>query len=468
MTRKIAIIGAGSKGFTKTLVTDCLAFPELRKDTTFSFMDINEPRLKHLLKFFEEYKEFNKDKIGTVNFEITTDQRKAIEGAKYVISPFMVGGWEAYKSDLDIPFKYGVTQCIGDTLGPGGVFRFLRSVPVYQEIIKNMKEVGYNAGDKNRIMPLLLNYTNPMAMNTWYCNSLWPNSTVGLCHGVQGTSHMLRRWVGAMPEEFSFLCAGINHMAWFLELRFKDYLDPNATWKDAYPIIWDHYEDEPELVGSEKLRFDMMKATGYFMTESSGHLSEYIPYYRKRQDLLDKYNGYPNEKDCLFHNTLIHGVDQKSFERDSKNFDAKAEQDEEVSAQFFKSSPSQEYASNIIRAIETNIPFVFNGNVQNYKQGLITNLPEGACVEVPVTADFHGLHPQGGIELPPVCAALCASNVWVQMCAVQGALEMDREKIYHAVLLDPNTASFCGPEEIRSMVDEMFEANKKWLSWWKD
>jgi alpha-galactosidase len=469
MTLKIAVIGAGSKGFTKTLVTDCLAFAALRKDTTFSFMDINETRLKYLMKYFEAYKEAHKDKIPNVKFEITTDQRKAIKDAKYIISPFMVGGWEAYKNDLDIPFKYGVTQCIGDTLGPGGVFRFLRSVPVYQEIIKNMREVGYNAGEeKNRVKPLLLNYTNPMAMNTWYCNALWPNSTVGLCHGVQGTSDMLRMWVGAMPHEFSFFCAGINHMAWFLELRYKDSADPNGTWKDAYPIIWEHYKEEPELIGTEKLRFDMMKAFGYFMTESSGHLSEYLPYYRKRQDLLDKFNGVPNDKDSLAHNTLKHGVDQKSFERDSKKYDQKAEEDEKIEITSFKSTPSREYASNIINAMETDKPFVFNGNVMNYNQGLITNLPNGACVEVPITADAFGLHPQGGIQLPPACAALCSSNIWVQMNAVYGALEMNREKIYHAVLLDPNTASVCSPEEVRDMVNEMFEANKKWLSWWKD
>ncbi len=466
---KIAVIGAGSKGFTKKLVTDCLAFPALRENTTFSFMDINEPRLKWLLKYFTKYKEENLDKLENVNFEITKNQREAIKDAKYVISCFMVGGWEAYMNDIDIPYKYNVSQCIGDTLGPGGVFRFLRSVPVYQEIIKNMKEVGYNSNVKeNRVKPLLLNYTNPMAMNTWYCNSLWPDSTVGLCHGVQGTSNMLKWWVGATPDEFSFLCAGINHMAWFLELRFKDFQKEDPQWEDAYPIIWEHYEEEPELIGSEKLRFDMMKATGYFMTESSGHLSEYLPYYRKRQDLLEKYNGVPDDPESLAHNTLKHGVDQKSFERDSKKYDEKAEESEEIGDVYFKNTPSKEYASNIINAMETDDPFKFNGNIINKGQGLITNLPRDCCVEVPVTADFHGLHPQGGIELPPQCAALCTSNVYVQKCAVEGALAKDKEKIYHAVLLDPNTASVCSPEEIRDMVDEMFEANQKWLKWWNE
>ena len=464
MVTKIAIIGAGSKGFCQKLVTDSLTFPALRKKTLFSFMDINEPRLNHILKFFQQYKADFPEQLKNVEFEATTDQRAAITDAKYIISSFMVGGWEAYFKDIDIPKKYGVSQCIGDSLGPGGVFRFLRNVPVYNEIIKNMREVGYQAGKKVRTMPIHLNYTNPMAMNTWYCNSLWADSTLGLCHGVQGTSNQLKMYVGATPDEFSFFCAGINHMAWFLELRFKDYTDPEAKWQDAYPIIWEHFADEPEMMGSEKLRWDMMKATGYYMTESSGHLSEYLPYYRKRQELLDKYNGDPDHPDSTAHNSLRHGVDQISFERDSKKANDKAEETE-IEHITFKSKPSQEYASNILNAMETDKPFKLNGNMMNKKGGLITNLPAGCCVEVPIMVDAHGLHPQGGIELPTVCQGLCASNIYEQKAAVEGALTLDKEKIYHAVLLDPNTASVLSPEEIREMVEEMFEANKGYLAY---
>jgi alpha-galactosidase len=459
----MAFIGAGSKGFARTVVTDILSFPALRKNTLISLMDVNESRLKYQLKLLQQYKEENPEELKGVQFEATTDQRKAITDAKYIISAFMVGGWEAYKVDVDIPYKYNVSQNVGDSLGPGGVFRFLRSVPVYKEIIKNMQEVGYQADQKkNRAMPLHLNYTNPMAMNTWFCNRLWLDSTVGLCHGVQGTSNLLRMYVGASPEEFSFMCAGINHMAWFLDLRYKDCTKPNAKWEDAYPIIWEHFKEEPEMVGSEKLRWDMMKATGYFMTESSGHLSEYLPYYRKRQDLLLKYKGSDHGFD-----SLEHAVDMKNFERDSKKVDEKV-LGEDVEKIPFKRNPSHEYASNIINAIETDIPFMFNGNLINKKGGLITNLPADCCVEVPCTANSYGIHPQGGIELPTVCQALNASNIYVQKAAVEGALAMDREKIYHAILLDPNTASVCSPEEIRSMVDEMFKAEAKWLSWWKD
>ncbi|MHA1820088.1 MAG: family 4 glycosyl hydrolase [Promethearchaeota archaeon] len=460
---KIAYIGAGSKGFAKKVITDFLAYPALRDNVLYSLMDINKPRLKSILKFLETYKADHIEQLENVHFEITTDIREAITDAKYVISTFMVGGWEAYKLDVDIPYKYGVTQCVGDSLGPGGVFRFLRNVPVYREIIKSMKEVGYNAGT-NGMKAIHLNYTNPMAMNTWYCNALWRgryfDTTIGLCHGVQGTSNLIRMYVGASPEEFSYFTAGINHMAWFLDIQFRDMFDKDAKWQDAYPIIWKHYKEEPEIVGGEKLRWDMFKATGYFMTESSGHLSEYLPYYRKRKDLLEKYKGGENGFE-----SLKHAIDMINFEKDSKKADENALKEEIVHIPF-KSTPSHEYASGIINAMETDKPYRFNGNVINRGQGLIINLPRDSCVEVPCFADRHGVHPQGGIELPSHLQALCTSNIMVQKNAVEGALELNKEKIYHAVLLDPNTASVCSPEEIREMVDEMFEKEKKWLTYW--
>jgi len=457
---KIAFIGAGSKGFGQKVITDFLAYPALRKNTIISLNDINETRLKYVKKWLETYKEDNPDKLGNVTFEASLDKKKCLEDAKYVVSAFMVGGWEAYKIDVDIPYKYGVTQCVGDTIGPGGVFRFLRSVPVYKEIIELLKEVGYNTRTKG-IRPLHLNYTNPMAMNTWYCNLLWPDSTVGLCHGVQGTSNLLRLYIGAAPNEFSYLCAGINHMAWFLDIQYKHSTDSNSKWVDAYPIIWEHYKEEPEMVGSEKLRWDMFRATGYFMTESSGHLSEYLPYYRKRKDLLEKYRGSKWGFD-----SLEHAVDMQNFEKDSKKADEKAEQ-EEITHMKFKNQPSHEYASGIVNAMETDDIFRFNGNVMNKGQGLIINLPRDCCVEVPCFADYHGIHPQGGIELPTQCQALCMSNIMVQKAAVEGAINKDKEKIYHAIMLDPNTASILCPDEIRNMVDEMFKAESKWLFWFK-
>jgi alpha-galactosidase len=459
---KIAFIGAGSLVFGRNLLTDLTTFPALRNDTVVVLEDIDPDRLDLMYNYMQKYKECYPDSCKGISFEKTTNQRNAIENAKYIINAVHIGGLEAFKLDVEIPYKYGVTQCVGDTLGPGGVFRFLRTVQFFDSLLKDIREVGHNV-DNDGIKPILLNYTNPMAMNTWYCNSIAPDSTVGLCHGVQGTMMLLTQFITGkqypfVKQSFSFLCAGINHMAWFLELWYRDLNTPNAAWQDAYPLLKKQIDDHPESVGMENLRNDMMKATGYYMTESSGHLSEYLPYYRKRTDLLEKYRGLP-----FGHSSLIHSAD----------YDMQVNNQGKMEKQFmramkrpklpYKRKSSTEYASEIINAMETNQPFGFNGNVINKEGGLITNLPKGCCVEVPVFADSHGLHPQGGIELPTICQALCMSNVMVQKAAVEGALELDKEKIYHAVLLDPNTASVCSPQEVREMVDEMIKAEEKWI-----
>jgi alpha-galactosidase len=391
-----------------------------------------------------------------VTFEKTANQKDSIKDAKYIINSIQVGGLEAYKLDVDIPFKYGVSQNVGDSLGPGGVFRFLRTAPAMKSIMEDIQKYGGNDGDK----PLLFNYTNPMAMVTWYCNHLVPNSTVGLCHGVQGTASLMRAWINAKPKNFRFFCAGINHMAWFLNAEFRDSKTSNPTWKNAYPAINKAFRDlaEPMKIFMS-VRYDMMKATGYFMTETDGHLSEYLPYYRKRQDLLEKYrtnfDWFSNLEQASDYNKQVkfQGEMDKKVERWVREEKVK-----------IKKTPSHEYASHIMNAMETNQPFGFNGNVMNENGSLITNLPKNSCVEIPVYADISGLHPQGGIELPTVCQALCISNIMVQKAAVEGLLELDKEKIYHAILLDPNTASVCSPSEIRDMVDDMFKAQEKWVN----
>mgnify|MGYP000868654840 CR=1 FL=1 len=458
---KITFIGAGSLTFTRNLLSYILKLPAFREDLTICLEDIDEHRLSLIQQYMKKYVADNADVLKNVQIEATTNQRKAIEGARYVICAIQVGGLDAYKIDMEIHLKYNIHQVVGDSLGPGGVFRFLRSVPVYESILKDINEVG-EVG-KNGSKPLFLNYTNPMAMNTWYCNKFLPDSTVGLCHGVQGTADMLRKWIGAFQAgEFSFFCAGINHMAWFLKLLYRDpEKDPNLTgpWNDAYPIIWEHFNDEPQMMGEEKVRIDMMKATGYFMTESSGHLAEYLPYYLKRKDLIEKYRsdlktGFETLEQSYYFNSCSKRDDDMD-DMYNKAF--------EQQHQALKKIPSSEYCSHILNALETGSPFVFNANVINKGQGLITNLPRDCCVEVPITADFLGLHPQGGIELPPICQGLCMSNIMVQQAAVQGAFQRRKDLIYHAVMLDPNTASVCSPEEIRVMVDEMISAQKQWI-----
>ncbi|MHA2075671.1 MAG: family 4 glycosyl hydrolase, partial [Candidatus Hodarchaeales archaeon] len=453
---KIAFIGAGSLVFGETILTDILTFPALR-NAVLCLEDIDPKRLDYMDQYLQKYRENHIDILEGVTIEKTTDQKQAIENAKYVINAVQIGGLEAVKHDLEIPLKYGVTQCVGDTLGPGGVFRFLRTITFYKNLLEQMNEYGYNTGDKKGFQPLLLNYTNPMAMNTWYCNELFPDSTLGLCHGVYDTAAVLRAnlyYIGANPEEFDYLCAGINHMAWFLKIWYRE---PNAEWQDAYPLIREASKSAPFLTDTEKLRVDMMKATGFFMTESSGHLSEYLPYYRKRQDLLDKYRGES------YFAELDHALDYNENIKIQKNLDKDFSEKLNVDRIPFKETDSGEYASQIINTIETNTLTRINGNVINKEAGLITNLPKNCCVEVPVFVDSMGIHPQGGITLPTICQALCMSNIMVQKAAVEGALTFDREKIYHAVLLDPNTASVCSPVEVRNMVDEMFEAESIWL-----
>ena len=455
---KISFIGAGSFVFGEAVLTDILTFPSLRKDTLICLEDIDPARLDIMFRYLSRIIEDNPQDLKDVQIEKTTNQKKAIEDAKYILNAIQVGWLDVMKFDFDIPLKYGVTQCVGDTLGPGGVFRFLRTVPALKSILEDIQDVGYNTG-KNGDTPLFLNYTNPMAMNTWYCNTLLPDSTIGLCHSVQSTAQLLRSALGVKKEDFNFLCAGINHMAWFIEAWYRKEL--NSSWQNAYPELKKVLNENPKFNESVKVRLDMMNASGYFVTESSGHLSEYLPYYRKRKDLLEKYKGINMYYSHLKHGSYydlcvqIEGQAEIRYKRRLKKTKLDIKRGENI--------PSTEYASHIINAIETNKPFGFNGNVINKQGSIITNLPNECCVEVPVFADYHGLHPQGGIELPTICQALCNSNIMVQKAAVEGALELNKEKIFHAVLLDPNTASVCSPQEIRDMVDEMFEKEAKWL-----
>ena len=278
---KVAMIGAGSVVFARTLLTDILSFPELQ-NCTISLMDIDSERLKLTTAFA---KKLVTDNQLPTEIESTTDRRTCLRGADYVIVMIQAGGLEAYKLDVEIPLKYGVDQCVGDTLGPGGIFRGLRSIPVMVDICRDMEELCPTA--------LLLNYSNPMAINCWAMSEATSIATVGLCHGVPGTAHVLAELIGAPPEEITYWTAGINHMAWFLQLKWKG--------EDAYPLLWKNLKPLGTPEPQEKYRLDMMKAFGYFMTESSGHLSEYIPYYRKRDDLKQLFNDPDFGGESLFY-----------------------------------------------------------------------------------------------------------------------------------------------------------------------
>jgi len=424
--------------FTKNLLGDILSFPELSESTIF-LMDINERRLDLVSQLAE--KMVKQERCG-VKIESTTNRRKALDGADYAIITIAVGGLEAYLPDIQIPDKYGVNQNVGDTLGPGGVFRGLRLVPILLDICRDMKELCPGA--------LLINYSNPMAISCLAMNKATGIKNIGLCHSVQGTARQLALYIGAPYEEISYWVAGINHMAWFLEFKWKK--------KDAYPILrkriensklWDVLGEYGEAKLKDAVRFEIFKNFGYFVTESPFHMSEYVPYFRKTKQQIEEL-----------------GVHERWWLEHVKNGEAYFKKIErEVLGKKIKIERTEEYASYIIRSIETDIPCRINGNVKN--KGLITNLPENCCVEVPCLVDKAGIHPCCVGELPPQCAALNRSNTNVQELAVKAALEKNKEAAIQAIMLDPLTSSLLTLDEIRKMVKEMFEAEREYLPQFK-
>lgn len=428
---KIAIIGAGGVVFPLRLMGDFLSFPALQ-GADFSLMDIDLERARHTAAEAQELV----DAHGfPATVAATSDQREALAGADYVVVTFMVGGVDIYRYDMEIPRAYGVDQRIGDTLGPGGVFRFLRNVPALTAIARDMHELCPHA--------LLINYANPMAMNCWYLEALGI-TTVGLCHSVQGTSRMLAEQIGADYDRVTFKVGGINHQAWFTE--FHD----GPT--DLLPAIQAHmtakYVDQETrdrgVWGGERVRTEIMNAFGYFHTESSPHASEYLPYFRKNEALIDHYEPT-----------------RWNYEEVKANNSARQRDRTLVESLLGELKPSLEYGAWIVNAMETGTPTVIYGNVPN--TGLIDNLPADACVEVACLVDRNGIQPTHFGALPPQCAAVNQTNINVQRLAVQAALTGKREHVYHAVMLDPLTAAVCTLGQIRSMVDELFAANEGWL-----
>jgi alpha-galactosidase len=431
---KIVIIGAGSLGFTRKLVTDIVAVPALA-DSTFGLVDIDAERL-----------EFAKQAVGRIikesrakaKVEASLDRKDVLKDADYVIVTILVGGVDGFRPEITIPIKYGVDINIGDTLGPSGVFRALRTIPVMLGIAHDMERYCPDA--------FMLNYTNPMSM---LCRAIERGSSiraVGLCHSVQGTSEMLATWIGAPIREIDYLCAGINHQAWFLEFKWK--------WRDVIPDLRKAIE-RPEIYKQELVRNEMFKHLGYYVTESSGHNSEYNAWFRKRRDLYEKY--------CVKGTNWNPGVTRYILDEYERRENAWKS---EVKRQLNDPTPlnlkrSHEYCSYILEAIETDRPVKINGNVKN--TGLITNLPESCCVEVPVYIDRRGFNPSHVGALPPQLAALNQQNVAVQEMAVEAHFTKNRDLVYHACYFDPLSAAVLSLEEIRKMVDELFEVQGKHL-----
>jgi alpha-galactosidase len=423
---KIALIGAGSVVFSRRLLQDVACVPALA-DASIALMDVDRERLDLIGAFA---KKLARDAGTRIRIEPTTDRRRALDGADYVLTTIRVG--DRVEVDYAIPAKYGVDQAVGDTIGPGGVFKALRTVPVLLDICRDMEELCPDAW--------LLNYTNPMAIACWAINDATSIRTVGLCHSVQRTTEQLAEYIGAPRPEVSGWVAGINHMAWFL--RFE------RNGKDAYPALREALDDA-DMFNKDPVRFEVMRHFGYFVTESTRHMSEYVPYFRKSDALMRRFG--------------LDKIKQDLNRRASRDVDHFAKLREDVAAKApMKPSRSDEYACRIIESMETGAPTVINGNVRN--DALIDNLPHGSCVEVPCLVDGLGLHPMKVGALPPQLAALDRPNIALQELATRAVLHRSRETAKHAVMVDPLTAALLPLDRISDMFDEMWSAHGEQLA----
>lgn len=433
---KIAMIGAGSVGFTRKLVADVLSVPELA-DTEFRFMDISPENLQMATDLCRKSIADNGLPATIVP---TTDRREAIAGSDYVMSTVRVGGLEAFGHDVEIPLKYGVDQCVADTLGPGGIFYGLRTIPVILDICADIRELAPDA--------LFLNYSNPMAMNTWAARRAGGVRFIGLCHGVEGGHLLMAKALGLPPEEVDFVCAGINHQTWYIQVTHQG--------KDMLPFLLEAMEADAEIREREPARIDILRRFGYLSTESNGHLSEYLPWYRKRPEEIDRW---------IYPGTWIGGRTAGYLNHCRET----SSEYREMYPKWMAGEPqpidpahrSSEHASYILEALETGRTYRGHFNVPN--TGLISNLPEGCIVELPCYVDANGVSPAWAGPLPLQCAAACRVSVNVQEMAVEAALTGNRELAKLAVLHDPLTGAVCNTEEVWRMCDEMFEALAPWL-----
>ena len=428
---KITFIGAGSCVFTKNLLGDILQFPEL-SGSEIALMDIDEYRLKIAEVLAHKVAEAVNAK-PTIN--AYTDRKKALENADYVINMIQVGGYKPCTvTDFEIPKKYGLKQTIADTIGIGGIMRGLRTIPVMVEFCREMEEVCPSSW--------LLNYTNPMAINTGAVLQQTKIKSVGLCHGIQGAHGWLASCLGIPKEELAFIAAGTNHCAWFIRLEHNE--------EDQYPKLKKMVAEGADFVKGDPVRFEMLRKFGYYGGESSEHTSEYLPYFIRRThpELIDRFNIPIDEyiTRCINQN--------ESWDAMAAGFMDKNEPIGEIRR-------SSEYASYIIHSIETGTPRVIYGNILNKDH--ITNLPNGACVEVPCLVDRNGV--QGTVvgDMPAQCAAITMTNVNVHLLTQKASVTRRKEHIYHAAMVDPLTSTNLSMDEIVAMVDDLIEAHVDWM-----
>ncbi len=466
---KIAFIGAGSTVFARNLLQDLFTFPELH-GSTIALMDIDPARLADTEAVTRL---LARDAGADPTIEATTDLRQALDGADYAVNMIQVGGYRpATVIDFEIPKRYGLRQTIGDTLGIGGIMRALRTIPVMRDMARQMEEVCPDV--------LFLNYTNPMAMLCMAMDRVTSVRTVGLCHSVQGTAEDLAGWLDVPYDEVNYVCAGINHVAFYLTFE--------RNGEDLYPALRQLAAERREPAW-ERVRFEVCRRFGYFVTESSEHFSEYVPWFIKpgRDDIIDRYNipldEYPArcedqiaewgefraaltsaepeamERYQAERRGQLRGIETRRIACVEKEDPALAAalRDEALAAQGGAAGHSGEYGTLIIHSMETGEPRVVYGNVPN--RGPIANLPASCCVEVPCLVDRNGVQPTHVGALPPQLAALMQTNINVQELTVQAALTGKREHVYQAAMLDPHTAAELDPEQICALVDELLEAH---------
>jgi alpha-galactosidase len=436
---KIAFVGAGSTVFTRTLVNDLLAMPELAGTTTLALMDIDAERLaaSELVA-----RRLVAARGAGARVEATLDRGAALDGADYVVTSFQVGGYRpATVVDFEVPKRFGLRQTIGDTLGVGGIMRGLRTIPVLLDVCRDMERRCPGA--------LLLQYVNPMAMLCWAVAEATDVRCVGLCHSVQHTAAELAADLGLPAGELRYDVAGINHMAFFLSLEAAD-------GRDLYPELR-RVVDEGRVPDWNRVRYEVMRHLGFFVTESSEHFAEYVPWFIKpgRPDLIERF-GVPLDEY------------PRRCERQIAEWEALHErlQADDGAAALQNVAPSVEFGARIVRACETGEPFSFHGNVPNRRADggrLVDNLPDDCCVEVPCVASADGIEPRPVGALPRHLAALMQTNVNVQGLVVDAALTGRREPVYHAAMLDPHTAAELSLEEIRDLVDALLDAHGEWI-----
>ena len=451
MALKIAMIGAGSVGFTRRLMMDLLTVPEFAS-THFALMDISARNLEMVARLCERDIKAN-GLPATVSS--TLDRREAIAEADYVICMIRQGGLDAFALDIDIPLKYGVDQCVGDTICAGGIMYGQRTIPALLDICRDIREVA-------KPDALFLNYSNPMAMNTWACNKYGGVKTIGLCHGIQHGHSMIAECIdlwarreGMLAEgesvtrdDVDIICAGINHQTWYIQARWRG--------MEMTPKLLELFEAHPAYRIEEKVRIDVLRRFGYFSTESNGHLSEYLPWYRKRPDEI---NDWIDMSRWILGETggylRVCTEGRNWFETDFPNW--LEEEPPRISAE----SRSLEHGSYIIEGLETGRVYRGHFNVPN--QGYITNLPDGCVVEIPGYVDKNGINIPVVGDLPMACAATCSASVRVQQMAMEAAIHGDVTLLKQAMLHDPLVGAVCNPEEVWQMTDELLVAQAEWL-----